>query len=76
MKATQRVIDECTGIAVRRLGVTCPPDLLLGLALQTAELCGDKTPEEDIPIIFGDVITEYLLREGKEVLEWKLQRRF
>lgn len=64
MNVKQSTIDMMTGVAIRRLGITCSPDVLIALAVQTAEICekhGEgKITDEHVVAVFDGCITEYL----------------
>ncbi len=64
MNVSQGTIDLMVGVAIRKLGITCPPDVLIDLSLQTADIVkraySENLTENYIVSVFEGCIDAYL----------------
>ena len=62
LEVPQEEIDMMTGIAVRRLGITASPDVLIQLVMRTADRCDACGKTVGVHEVFEDLINDYLAR--------------
>ncbi len=61
MTPKQATIDLMVGVAIRKLGINCPPDVLIDLAVETAAIAERrKLREEELSGVFEECINAYL----------------